>query len=69
MRLNSEIIVTIIGDYFSNYYSKFIMKKGKREKKRKEKEKEKKNKGNPSNERNDCPNIKRVYYLIQRYDF
>ena len=33
MRLNSEIIVTIIGDYFSNYYSKFIMKKKEKEKK------------------------------------
>ena len=39
MRLNSEIIVTIIGDYFSNYYSKFIMKKRKKRKKEKEKEK------------------------------
>ena len=67
MRLNSEIIVTIIGDYFSNYYSKFIMKK--KEKEKKKKKKKKKNKGNHSNERNDCPNIKRVYYLIQRYDF
>ena len=26
MRLNSEIIVTIVSDYFSNYYSEIIKK-------------------------------------------